>query len=400
MSDFLLDLGDIYGERTFLAPRLMEEAEGHIPGNRGTWEFTTGLFLTVAGKMPMIAHRSVSSKAARALIRKGGLRYPENDLRYETREEYILNVCKKARAGYKAAFVYSHGSTLFGTVVPVVENSVLEYLNNKKNLRNIAPETASLPILTKKQVLSWTNGFRHIPVVAKLATNSPNGGGMGVRICRRRRDVRAAARKFSKHGECYFEKFVETHENWCVQFAIMPDTSIKYLGSTEQICSVNGAHVGSKITVDKVPPVGMHEIGVSICLSACRAGYKGIVGIDFLTTSGQRPYVVDINFRPVASTAFLLNASTLLKPDGFRVSRLAFGSFNGSISEFGSSFSDLIDQRSLVVMCVSAIEASANKDRTLLLHFALQGEDIGSVDGTIKEADRRGLAIAGSNIST
>jgi hypothetical protein len=396
----VFDLGDIYGERTFLAPRLMEEAQGHVPGNRKIWEFSTGIFLTVAGKMPMIVHRSVSSKAARALIRQCGLRYPENDLRYGTREEYILNVRRNARAGDKAAFVYSHGSIPFGNVVPVVENSVLECLNNKKNLRNITPETASLPILTKKQILSRTNGSRHIPVVAKLATNSPNAGGMGVRICRRRSDVRAADRMFSKYGECYFEEFVEIHENWCAQFAIMPDTSIEYLGSTEQICSVNGAHVGSKITADKVPPVGMQEVGEAICLSACKAGYKGIVGIDFLAASGQRPYAVDINFRPVASTAFLLNASSLLKPDGFRVSRLAFGSFSGSISEFRSSFNDLIDQRSLVVMCVSEIEASAHKGSSLLLHFTLQGQDIGSVDETINEAAKRGLAIHGSNIST
>jgi hypothetical protein len=324
-----------YANDTFLAPRIWEEASRWFPNEPHMVEFITGHSLSCAGRLPLICHRGTVAPDGLAAMRDAGLAVADTRLVYDTRAQYRDHVLSLTGKALKAVTVYWTPPEVAPPRTTWIDPAVQQYLNNKGNLAELVPEQAvpQRKLTASGAEVTAALHSMPLPTVLKVATDLPNGGGQDVMICRRPRHRARANRRFGNGDTLIFEEVLNIAENHCVQYAILPETTVAYVGASSQLCLPNGVHAGNLIDPDLAPSRQVIALGREIALRGAALGFRGIAGFDIVVTDDGRPMAIDLNFRLVSSTAQVLLHPRLSRERGLIVSRLAFCTFDGSLGE-------------------------------------------------------------------
>ncbi|MCY6383470.1 hypothetical protein [Hoeflea prorocentri] len=330
----LPELTAIYPPGTFLAPRLEDPSAKWVPSDLHAVEFMTANLIACAGGFPMLVHKAAMSPDGLELMERCGVNIGSAIETYETPDDYHNALMRRIEDGQTAVFVYPSSVQLPEKKAALVASDCLAHLNNKQNIAQLSgPEN-----IPRRRTID--NGSRDqrdtlvAPIALKIATNEPNAGGLDVAICRRRRHIDRALSRFADAETLIAEELIEAVRNWCVQFAVTADGTVCEIGATEQICIRSGIHAGNLYAVDASPEENVLTIGRSIAEAGSKLGFRGLCGFDILLDRHGKAFVIDLNFRPVSSSAFLYEAlrrSNL--GTGARFARLAFCRSEGTLAQ-------------------------------------------------------------------
>lgn len=187
-----------------------------------------------------------------------------------------------------------------------ISDSTLDYLNNKINLPKLLNEEHEL---MPKRFIIFINGEAfssykldknevQMPCVIKLSNSS---GGLGVRLCKTKKDFTTAQKDFSSTNDwIHIEEFIEGTP-FSVQFTIPRRGEIKCIGSNFQI--LDGPELeGGTIKGDLSLNSNVEEkLKKSILKKAQDIGFHGICIMGGIIDNNNKFYMFDPNFRPNAS---------------------------------------------------------------------------------------------------
>ena len=342
----LVEIADVVGADKIYNPRQPYGTTGISPDGDAACDSLTGAHhLVAAGPLRVICHRDAASAAALELLALAGHAVQAEPLVYGSRAEYEALLA--AAADGEVVYQHVHPSSEARPETYVVERDLLLRLTNKGRLH----EFVAAEHLPRRRVIATGSiagavAPDELPVVVKAACDESLGGGDGVRICRSEADVAAAERDFRVSPEVVVEEFLNVVSNWCVNFAIVPEEPVRYLGAAEQIVSSEGAYEGSRI--GRVALADVVGVGYSIAEAARDAGYRGIAGFDIVQTTDGRTAALDLNCRLNACTTALLLRYDLEEWSG-RATMVA-GDWETGLDDSGllDRVSELVDRRVLV----------------------------------------------------
>ncbi|MAZ19283.1 MAG: hypothetical protein CL535_23530 [Ahrensia sp.] len=324
-------LDEIYPRDTFLAPRLAHKNARWAPSDTHSVEFMTANLIACAGNYPMLVHKAAMSPKGLDIMDRCGVDIGSAIEVYETPDGYDAAFKRRHLDGEKAILVFpavnEPGEGL------QVESNCLEFLNNKSNIAQLA----GADNVPHQQLIDLVNSADRpsikTPIVLKIATDEPNAGGLDVAVCRKRRQLTRALKRFAEVETLIAEQFIEATHNWCVQFAVLPDGTSREIGSSQQICMRNGIHSGN-LLADERPSSEVMRLARSVAEAGSRLGFRGLCGFDILTDYRGKPYVIDLNFRPVSSAAFVLEMQRRkMRTKSSQFARLAFCKADASLEE-------------------------------------------------------------------
>ncbi|MHA1190307.1 MAG: hypothetical protein ACTSSQ_07645, partial [Alphaproteobacteria bacterium] len=222
----------------------------------------------------------------------------------------------RCKAGEKAAFTYPLDGELSENIAPLVDFESLRYLNNKTNI----PQLAGARNTPHRRMLNAGNQAEldtlSTPVALKVATDDPNAGGLDVAICDKPRHLIRALAQFANAETLIAEERIDAAENWCIQCAVLPDGTVCDIGASRQICLRNGIHAGNLIQPSSEPDAAVLSIARAIAQAGSARGFRGLCGFDILIDPNGKAFVIDLNFRPVSSAAFVQVAALRSINDG------------------------------------------------------------------------------------
>jgi hypothetical protein len=187
-----------------------------------------------------------------------------------------------------------------------------------------------------------------LPVVLKAVTDQSTGGGVGVAICRSNSDFARAARTFERCEEIVVEEMLDILRNPCVNFAVMADGEVRYLGFADQEVTPEGRHCGNWIDPGTPLAGPAIETAAEPVRRAAALGYRGLAGVDLAMTSIGRIYVLDLNFRSNASTAAILLAGSIAERTGATVMHLRNVQGRGGGHELAPAIAPFVASRRLI----------------------------------------------------
>lgn len=327
-------LDEVYPPESFLAPRAAEEISQWMPNDLHSIEAMTGNLLSISGAMPILAHRSVASPLGLKLMNETGIGHGSNILVYRDKCDYDSTVRSLCAAGKRAVFVYSQANAEFDSC-GTIANKTLQYLNNKANIGKLAGvESVPLQRMLSVKKVEEINKLK-VPIVLKVPTDDPNAGGFDVYVCRKKRHIARALKRFSNTSQIIAEQYIEARQNWCIQFSVSADAKADYLGASEQLCMSSGVHGGNIINTSSTVPNDAISVARRAVSAGAAKGFVGLCGVDVLIDDDRQAFAIDLNFRPVSSAAFLY-AFEKLNRNKTQVFRLAFCTFSGSFDELAS----------------------------------------------------------------
>lgn len=109
------------------------------------------------------------------------------------------------------------------------------------------------------------------------------------------------------------------------------DAATVFLGASRQIFGAPGRQAGNVIDALETPPELVHELSIKIARRARSLGLAGIAGFDMLVNRDGDVIVVDLNFRPNASTSLLLTFDGASKRSGKQLARSLFSRSSSSL---------------------------------------------------------------------
>ncbi len=389
-----MSLGEIYGAKTFLAPRRWEEASRWLPYDPVLIENSTAQCLVCAGTLPVIAHQGTLSNAGLSAIRDAGLKLADTVISYRTRQDYIAAVRMMIADDLRAIAPFGCPDDVISSESMWIDPKILELLNNKGNMEALVPATA-LPIRIKidnSKLLRKLFWSIPLPAVIKVATDLPSGAGRGVFFLNKKRHIARAKRKLQGAGKLVVEEFLGVSRNYCLQYAILENGSVRYIGGSEQICDRKGVHEGNLIDSNAPLPGNAIELGRRIAKIGARVGYRGLAGFDIVTTQDERLLALDLNYRLVSSTAQVLLHDSLRKSRRFQVSRLADATYEGALVHALTSCRRFIETGWLVPLSffdpLEAVVATKSRARLLIL-----GENRAEIEARMQTLRERGMMV-------
>lgn len=297
-------LDSIYPPDTFLAPRLDYRNAQWVSPLAHVVEFMTANLISCAGSYPVLVHKAAMSPYGLKTMDRCGVEIGTAIDVYETPEAYAASFRRRVQNGERAALVFPEATEPAGGVL--VGSDCLRFLNNKGNIEQLAGIDNVPP---REFIGNCPRAEREsikLPVALKIATNEPNGAGLDVAVCRKRRQLNRALKRFAGVETLIAERFIEATHNWCVQFAVLPDGSIREMGASQQICTKNGAHGGNLFAEEERPSAQVSDLARAIAGEGARQGFRGLCGFDILTDSCGKSYAIDLNFRPASSASFIM----------------------------------------------------------------------------------------------
>ncbi|WP_187969788.1 hypothetical protein [Aquibium microcysteis] len=326
-------LDALFPPGTFLAPRREDDGPAWAPVEPHMTEFMTANLVACAGGLPMLVQKAAMSPTGLAAMERCGVRVGSAIEVYGSPDDYRRAVGRRQRRGETAAYVHgpAGGPTQEGPTLVAPE--LLAFLNDKRNVAQLAgPENVPARRLVDLTDPVARAGLRR-PIVLKVATGGPSAGGTDVAICRSRRHLRRGLSRFAGAEAAIAESLVDAAQNWCLQYAVMADGTVLDIGASEQICLRNGVHAGNLLDGDVSPPPAATALGRAIAAKGSQLGFRGICGFDILVDRGGKPFAIDLNFRPVSSTAFVHEMLRRKEhPGAERIARLAFCRANTSLA--------------------------------------------------------------------
>ena len=311
-----LTMSDIYGPGHLSFPRAHDAASDWLPNGPHKLDSLTGGQLVIAGDMPVVCSEGFNSGAGLELMEMAGLEPVGHRIHYRAGRE--LSVLSNTLAETDATLVVQHAFP--DGVLPAdrfwIEPALLRQLNNKALLTDLVrPENAA-----RRKTVDRADYFAAIeptlPVVIKVVSNQSNGGGSGVAVCRTPAEWRRAAGDFVSCDTVVVETFLEIVRNPCLNFAVMRNGEVRYLGFADQDVSSGGKHRGNWLDLADSLPRDAIDVATEPIRRAAGLGYRGIAGIDLAFTRDGEIYVLDLNFRVNASTPAVLLAAPLAERRG------------------------------------------------------------------------------------
>jgi len=220
-----------------------------------------------------------------------------------------------------------------------IDPNLTIYLNDKKNIPDLAPEANIIP-----QYGSYANGAEFsnmetekcpLPCVIKVSSSS---AGDGVRICKKTEDIEKAKFDFRTiEGNIIVQKYIKQAKDIAVDFAIPhdPNSPMEIIGLSEQITGENGDYLGgsfckkdeNKSVIRKIHKTILEKILPKMQ----KMGWYGVGAIDVLVDNNEDFYFIDFNCRMAATTPY----SMQIKNEVVTPSLITFtGTFKGTEADF------------------------------------------------------------------
>lgn len=373
-------LDAIYPPGTFLAPRREDDGPAWAPTDRQMAEFMTANLAACAGRLPMLVQKGAMSPLGLATMERCGVEIGSAVEVYETPQDYGLAIDRRLRNGERVAYVYPPEGHQPDDGSVLVNLETLRFLNNKLNVGRLAgPENAPA-----RRLVDLANrddrGALSPPIVLKVATDEMSSGGLGVAICRRGRHLRRALARFASAEAAIAETLVEATQNWCIQYAVLPDGGVREMGASEQVCLRNGVHAGNLLDADRSPPAEAVSLGRAIAMEGSRLGFRGVCGFDILVDRRDRPFAIDLNFRPVSSTGFVYEIRRRQSRSvASRLARLAFLSSGESLARMLQRCEDGLDEGWLVPLATFDPDYGGLGPGPARLRVAILADDRGTL---------------------
>lgn len=277
-----------------------------------TTEFHQANMLTarelLIANMPVIVHEATVGEKSRVLMEAAGLDFPTNYRTFSDKDSYHARLREAESNNEKIFFQYTHENEFINESTYYINKKTFIALNNKMRLSDWT-KGKFLPkrevILAKElrdKLATW-----HYPYVIKPGDDHPTAGGYGVMICYNDEDREKSLQRIENanvESDFVVEDYIDTHHNFCVQYAYSDELGLKYIGASIQNTDKYGKYKGN-ITAENVPQ-SVIDAGKEIMMNGVNAGYRGIAGFDLLVDSNDDVFAIDLNFRQNGSTSLLL----------------------------------------------------------------------------------------------
>ncbi len=317
-----LTLRDIYGDLVY-CPRASPRSNRWLSADAVLLNSRTGNTLAVVGDMDVMCARGASRRESFDLLRTAGLDLPSRLHAFSSEDEYYEVLGTLARGEKKLVAVHAHGDGEIPDARLWCPRSLVVQLNNKAHLGELVPvEYTPSRRVCERSGLAGALAAAPLPVVLKAATDVCTGGGGDVRLCRTREDVAAARDAFAECSRIVVVELLDLRRSVCLNYAVLADGSVTYLGGAEQICSEAGLYLGNWVDRESAVPASVIGMGASVAASGAKRGYRGIVGVDVAILADGRAVAFDLNFRTNGSTGMLLLYDAIVRSTGKDVVRL------------------------------------------------------------------------------
>jgi hypothetical protein len=312
-----LTIAEVYGPKHVYAPRAHPKSCNWIVRDPALLDAITANQLAVLGEMPVVCSAGAATPTGLELLAEAGLAVPAVTHTYRDPQNAIEMAAHFAECGTKVVVqhIYPHGVLNDGALW--IDARLLSYLNNKANLVELVPSAS----VASRRVVNSETFFNSatspsLPVVLKVATDLSTGGGADVAICRTMDDFEVAQVRFAGSERLVEETCLSILRNVCLNYAVMPAGTTRYLGFADQDSDANGRYRGNWISLGPSVPDEVIDIGMAIVTRAASLGYRGFAGIDIVKTDDARWVVLDLNFRVNGSTAAILLAPAIQRAVG------------------------------------------------------------------------------------
>lgn len=306
-----LTLSDIYGPGHVFFPRAIGGYCDWLPSGPDVLDSLTGGQITIAGGLPIVCSAGFDTPAARELIALAGLPFAPAQIHYRAGGEMVALSEAVATVGGKVVMQHAWPRGTLSGAKPWLDLGLLQGLNDKAKLGELVPRENEPPRRIVGREDYFAGGAQPLPVVLKVVTGQSNGGGCGVMVCRTDADLREAERVFGKCDQIVVEELLEIVRNPCLNFAVMPDGEVRYLGFADQDIGADGKYRGNWIEVDSPIPQESVEIAMEPVRRGAAMGYRGVAGVDLAFTPAGRIYALDLNFRLNGCTPMILLADAV-----------------------------------------------------------------------------------------
>ena len=302
-------MAEVIGHNHVYAPRAHVEASDWLPNDPLFLDGLTGGQLAIVGDMPVVCSAGSVTDAAADLVSSAGLRLPQATLTF--RAGGALDAIAEALEP-ASRLVVQHAFPERSAFAERcwVPSQLLRDLNNKAKLEALVPAST----VPRRRVVGRAEYFAAaaaLPAVIKVVTDQSSAGGSGVLICRAESDLARAREKFARADQHVVEELLAVERSPCLNFAVMPDGAVAYLGHADQDVAPDGKFRGNWVTFGETLPDAFVQPARDAITRAAEMGYRGFAGVDIVITPDQRVYVVDLNFRVNASTPAVLLAPAL-----------------------------------------------------------------------------------------
>lgn len=298
-------LAEVFGPDVAYVARRSPSSRGWYTSPPGHLDFQTGTLLALGGGIPYVVSAACVTPDALALSAEAGAPVNATLHTYRSEDEYFGLLSRLAAQGLRLATQRPHPEAEVTPASAVVNRSLIERINNKGCIADFVPEEWLAPRVVyavAELPPAETLLASGEPVVLKVATGFPTGGGNGVWICRTPADVERARAACASEGFVVVEKYLSIARSVCVHAVVVADGSCSIPGVAEEICR-NGKCVGNWLDPagDAVPGEVLDVVS-RVATTASAHGYRGLAGVDVALCQDGSLRVLDLNFRVNAST--------------------------------------------------------------------------------------------------
>jgi hypothetical protein len=260
----------------------------------------------VAGGIPYIVCSALVTPEALSIHAEAGLGIEAELIRYRSIPEYFAALSRVIRDGRRLACQRVHPEEEITAAAAVVSPELLRSLNDKGRMLEVVrpewlPERQAMLVAELPAGRSLVAPGR--PVVLKVSSPMPSGGGYGVWIARTPEEVEVVRSTLGGDARVVVEEHLSLIRTVCVHAVVYPDGSSAVLGLAEEVC--DDLHwVGNWLdgAGDQVPESVPQMVAEVVSLASAK-GYRGPVGVDVALCADGRVLVLDLNFRVCGSTA-------------------------------------------------------------------------------------------------
>jgi len=381
-------LRDAYGPDVAFNPSPCFRETGWIPQGQHLLHWMSGGQIAVAGDVPILCHRSTCSPTTLLLLRDVGFPEPSALLPFDTEAEYRQLLDKCAEDGQRVAFTHVQARDVLRDSVYWISRDLLCSLNDKGNLRTIAPAEflARRELLTADEFQARPADANQLPVAVKTAGPLTSGAGYGVKLCRTPGDWLEAQRQFQSAPRVVVEEWIDIAAIWCVQFIARRNAPARLLGAAEQVSLEHGGYDGNWIHAEDVAPQHVIEVARRIVEAAAREGFYGVCGIDVVVATDGTIRVIDPNFRMNGSSVPLALRSWMTER-GATVGRSRHWAIEGSLEDMDRIVRRAVSREHMIPYAMAETSPSAARVSGLVI-----GESRDEVRDRIRRLRGEGLS--------
>lgn len=387
-----LTLHQIYGPDVFFYSGYAETFTRWIVPSSDAWGLSSGQQLPVMGKMPLVCSAGTVTPVGLNLLEEAGISSYGSIYAHRDGERTRL-LSELASGGVRFAMQGVFPDRKLDPSLYIVPRDLLQFLNNKANLK----ELVQTPYLPRRQILAEAEldqllSYDKFPVFLKVATDESNGGGGGVFLCKGPDQLAGAKKFFSGCDRVIIEEYLRMKRSICLNYAVMSNGEVVYIGGAEQVCTPEGIYTGSWIEDEDAPSEAV-TAGSAVASAAAVRGYRGIVGIDTALTPDGRVFFFDLNFRFNGSTTALLLRDSIRLRFSDAVMRLRSWNAANGYAGMVKIIRSLMKRGLLIPLCTYDPQAAGNAHSPARFTGLLLGETRGQIEKL--DAELAGLGLKG-----